>query len=109
MAKKLVEYKLERYPVTFYDGKNYKVEMVNTMPAFIEDGGYFSLNNKMVGITCCSSNSYIPQTLIELDAVTLKARCATIGLTKMVNDEPVAMTEQEISDYVDAWMIEKGL
>lgn len=70
MNKYIVEYKL-------WDGK---------VPYFIEDGGYFPLNEKLIGITKDYDSCYIPKMktwecdLLDFDRATLKARLDTMSL-----------------------------
>lgn len=52
MAKYVVEYKLDRDPVT----------LQRRTPAFISDGGYYpGVSGTFIGVTCDTDDCYVPQ------------------------------------------------
>jgi hypothetical protein len=106
--KKLVEYKLERARLMVKSGNDFIVEVQNAMPPFIEDGGYMSYSEKFIGVTFDTANTFVPSTLIQPSRQDLKDRALLAGMSKMVDNESVPMSVQEISDYVDTFLSDRG-
>ena len=74
------------------------------IPLFIEDGGYFTDGDKLVGYTV-NDGSYIPETLIVLDKAALITKLTNIGYTvRGDNDENRSATAEEIEADVDAFI-----
>jgi len=73
-------------------------------PIFIEDGGYFTDGNKLVGYTV-NDDSYIPETLIVLNKAALITKLTNIGYTVRGDaGENRLATAEEIEAEVDAFI-----
>ena len=84
-------------------------------PAWIDDGGYFSNGNKMVGVTRDNPEFHVPSTVISFTPAELEARQLAIhAVTPMMKwdatleDAMIEMTNAEVSAQVQAWVTSKG-
>lgn len=93
MTKHIVEYKMHT------DGIN------KTIPYFIEDGGYFEIGNKKIGVTCDDSEVYIPlETLTEMSSQAIIDR--VVGMDIIRQGE--TLTESEKEDIATEWLTTRG-
>ena len=84
-------------------------------PPWIDDGGYFSNGNKMVGVTRDNPEFHIPSTAISFTSAELESRQLAIhAVTPMMkegatpSDDMVEMTDAEVSTQVQAWVTSKS-
>ena len=80
-------------------------------PPWIDDGGYWTNGNKMVGVTRDNPEFHIPSTVTELTAADLETRQLAIhAITPMMKegatpaDDMVEMTTAEVSTMVQDWV-----
>lgn len=86
----------------------YLLEGKGEVPNFIEDGGYFSVNEEYVGITVDSSKRHVPSTVHQVTRADLIARISAQNPKKMYPEQGF-LSQQEIEAMVDAFLLEKGL
>lgn len=75
MAKQLVRYLLEG------DG---------TVPKFILDGGYYPINEEMIGITVDEDIRYVPSTVVRMDRQDVIDWLNTLGIGEGYSAEAMA-------------------
>jgi len=77
-----------------------------TIPYFIQDGGYFSNNGKLIGLTKDNTDCYIPPSP-ELVTFATKSDFAVyiIALTlfQRVNQTSVELTEEQKTTLANNW------
>jgi hypothetical protein len=94
MTKHIVEYKMHT------DGQN------KIIPYFIEDGGYFPDDNRLVGVTFDDSDIYIPlDTVIELTSEEFTAKVIALEMTK----QGTPLTSEEKETLANEWLDARGL
>jgi len=101
--------------MTIYEYKLDATDAGMVCPAWIDDGGYFSNGNKMVGVTRDNPEFHIPSTVIVLTSAELEDRQLAIhAVTPMMkegatpSDDMVEMTNAEVSTQVQAWVTSKS-
>jgi len=85
----------------------YKLHHPHT-PYFIEDGGYFVVNNKLIGVTKDDSICYVPAApeLVHLTNQDLIDRVVAMDMFDSETEQ--ALTVQEKTDMANAWLSAKG-
>ena len=83
-------------------------------PPWIDDGGYWSNGNKMVGVTRDNPEFHIPSTVVRLTPLELEDRQVAIHTANPMmkhtddpTDEPVEMTEAEVRTAIQDWVASK--
>lgn len=84
----------------------YLLEGDGSIPKFIEDGGYFSSGEEMVGLTVDDSKRHLPSTVFKLTVEQLCARMLAIGLK---DEEQNLLTEEQCQQIAEDFFTQKGL
>jgi len=94
MAKIICEYKMHR-----------DVNSNLTVPYFIEDGGYFQVGNKFIGVTYDTNEMYVPKfSLTKLTQAQLVTRVVAMD----INIFGVTATTEEKTALVNSWWAERS-
>lgn len=85
----------------------YLLEGNGTIPAFIEDGGYFASGEELVGVSIDTSKRHLPATVHVLTKQNIIDRLVAIGYKETPNDDPMDATAA--ATFVDQWLSDKGM
>jgi hypothetical protein len=98
----------------------YLLEGNGTVPAFVQDGGYFPVGNELIGLSVDEDKLHVPDTVVRLNRAELLAR-VTLALkdeegnfkVKMNPHEPVdpenVYTEEDAELEMEAWLERMGI
>ena len=83
-----------------------------TNPSWVEPGmgGAFPFNNTFIAQVPNDSDRayYIPDTVVEINKEDLIARVKNIGITRFEDGESVLLTDEEIIQNVENWLLKTG-
>jgi len=83
----------------------YLLDGDGTIPVFVQDGGYFVVNNEMVGVSVDDSQRHVPGSVHKLTRAELAARIEATQLD--IDRNPI--TAQAASDMADAFLAQRGM
>lgn len=86
MAKKLVRYLLEGN---------------GTIPLFIENGGYFPINEELVGLSVDEDKRHVPLSVARMSRADLLIRMNSMSLKDRDGN---ALNEEQINQYLEAFL-----
>lgn len=100
MAKKVIRYLLEGNP--------------GSVPAFVENGGYFPLGDDLVGLSVDEDKRFVPSTVVRLTKDELKARAIECSLDEQgqyridINTRQ-PFTQESVYANVEHWLAMMGI